>query len=78
MATRALSTLGEFKRALRQHKLPLYVWCAWEGDDGDYIEVSRAAFLRGIGAAVSFDRGGKCDGHQIHFDVRPGDGIYIG
>jgi hypothetical protein len=65
-----INTLAEFKKALREHKLPLYVWVSWEGNDGSYIEVSRAKFLHGIGAHHPVT--------TIQAEVRLGDGIYIG
>jgi len=70
-------TLGAFKTCLKNFPgLPIYVWSNWQGEDGDYIQVSRSAFLLGIGADVAYHRGGRHNATQMTFDKRD-DGIYI-
>lgn len=72
-----LTTLGELKATIRRAKT-LYVWVNWQGDDGDYIAVSKAAFLRGIGADSPFDgaHGGRHDGTHVRAREDDGD-VYV-
>jgi hypothetical protein len=74
-----LATLGELKAAIRKAGA-VYVWCNWEGDDGDYIEVRKAAFLRSIGADSPFEEsgdGGRPDWTPVHAELR-GNEVYVG
>lgn len=74
---KTLSTLGRLKEAIKECK-KLYVWCNWQGDDGDYIEVSKAAFLRSINANTPNDgaHGGRIDETQADFRVEQ-DCVYV-
>lgn len=79
-----LRTLGELKAAIRTAKV-VYVWVNWEGEDGDYIAITKASFLRGIGAdtPAEYDaegnptgHGGKMDHTACRAELR-GDEVYV-
>ena len=69
-----MSTLGELKKAIKDTNT-VWVWCNWQGDDGDYIEVNKKKFLKSIGADTPYDgaHGGKHDNTQARFHVRDGE-----
>jgi hypothetical protein len=72
-----LRTLGKLKQALKTARA-VYVWCNWQGDEGDYIAVSKIGFLRSIGADTPNDgaHGGRGDWTPVRAELR-GDQIYI-
>jgi hypothetical protein len=69
-------TVRELKDVLRRVKR-VAVWCNCYGDDdGEYIETTKAALLRSIGADVSHESGGKSDGYEFYAYVG-GDTLYV-
>ena len=69
-------TLGEFKRASKGRKLR--IWCSWQRDDGAYFPITRAKFLRTIGADVPHDQGGLHENTAIDFAYGQDGDILIG
>lgn len=72
-----MGTLKELKSAIRACQT-LYVWCNWQKDDGDYIEVPKAKFLRSINADTPNDgaHGGRMDETPAAFRIEDND-VYI-
>lgn len=78
MNPQKVATLGEVKALFRSGRIrKVFVWCNWQGDDGDYIEVTKSAFLRSIGADVAFHRDGRHPDTEIKAEIRYGDELYI-
>lgn len=73
-----MGTLKAFKADLRKCAR-LYLWCVWQREDGDYIEISKAGFLRGINADTPNDgaHGGRMDATPIDYRWEGCD-IYVG
>ena len=77
MTTTIVRDLGELKQAMKKAKA-VFVWCNWNDDDGDYIPVTKSAFLRAVGADTPNDgaHGGRCNGTVIRAELR-GDELYV-
>jgi hypothetical protein len=62
--TTKLTTLGEFKAAIKGRTIEVLVFTS-PGCGGYWMKVSRGEFLRQISADVSFKRGGLHDSSRI-------------
>lgn len=73
-----IKTIGQLKSAFKSCA-KCFVWVCWNGEDGDYVEVSKASFLRSIGADTPNDGayGGINDSTFINADCRDDGCVYV-
>ena len=71
--TATIGTIGELKKIRK----PLFIRCPWSVNDDEYFPISKAAFLRTIGADVPHADDGLSDNTEIKA-IETDDSVLIG